>query len=65
MSNDPTPSLQSARLAMLLDALDDVTLSSSERVSLTWLAGFEAHTVEDITVVITRTGHREQTPAAA
>jgi hypothetical protein len=37
-----------------LDALDDVPLSDGERASLTWLAGFEAHTVENIAAVITR-----------
>ena len=54
MSNDPIPSLQSARLAVLLDALDGVALSDAERASLAWLAGFEAHTVENIAEVITR-----------
>jgi hypothetical protein len=57
MSDDPTPSLpdwQSARLAVLLDALDGVALSDGERASLAWLAGFETHTVENIAAVITR-----------
>jgi hypothetical protein len=57
MINDPTPSLpgwQSARLAVLLDALDGVVISDAERASLTWLAGFETHTVENIATVITR-----------
>jgi hypothetical protein len=57
MSNDPTPSLpgwQSSRLAVLLDALDGVALSDGECATLTWLAGFEAHTVENIAEVITR-----------
>jgi hypothetical protein len=35
-------------------ALDGVALSDAERASLTWLAGFEAHTVENIAEVITR-----------
>jgi hypothetical protein len=39
-------------------ALDGVALSSDERASLTWLAGFEAHTVENIAEVIT---HARQT----
>ncbi|HWR47593.1 MAG TPA: hypothetical protein VN327_08295 [Pseudonocardiaceae bacterium] len=47
MINDPTLSLQSALLAVLLDALDGVTLSNAERASLTWLAGFERRTVEN------------------
>ena len=54
MSNDPIPSLQSARLTVLLDALDGVALSDTERASLAWLAGFEAHTVENVAAVITR-----------
>jgi hypothetical protein len=54
MSNDPIPLLQSARLAVLLDALDGVALSDAERASLAWLAGFEAHTVENVAAVITR-----------
>ena len=57
MSDDPTPSLpdwQSARLAVLLDALDGVVISDAERVSLTWLAGMELCTVENIAAVITR-----------
>jgi hypothetical protein len=39
---------------VLLDALDGVPLSDGERASLTWLAGFEVHTVENIAEVITR-----------
>ena len=39
MSHDPTSSLQSARLAVLLDALDGVAISDPERSSLAWLAG--------------------------
>jgi hypothetical protein len=39
---------------VLLDALDGVALSDGERASLTWLAGFELHTVENIVAVITR-----------
>lgn len=34
----------------MLDALDGVAISSAERASLTWLAGFEA----SIAAVITR-----------
>jgi hypothetical protein len=33
---------------LLLDALDSVVISSAERSSLTWLAGFEAAIVENI-----------------
>ena len=45
---------QTNYLAVLLDALDGVALSDGERASLTWLAGFEVHTVENIAAVITR-----------
>jgi hypothetical protein len=31
-----------------------VVISDAERASLTWLAGFETHTVENIATVITR-----------
>lgn len=58
MNHGPTttslPPGQANNLAVLLDALDGVALSNSERASLTWLAGFEAHTVENIAAVITR-----------
>lgn len=57
MSNAPTTSLSPGRvgkLAVLLDPLDGVALSDGERASLTWLAGFEAHTLENIAAVITR-----------
>lgn len=40
--------------AVRLDALGGVVISSAERSSLTWLAGFEAATVENIAAVITR-----------
>ncbi len=58
MSNEPTttPALhywQTDRLAMLLDALDGIPISDAERASLTWLAGFEASTVENVAAVIT------------
>jgi hypothetical protein len=32
-------------LAVLLDALDGMPISDAERRTLTWLAGFERHTV--------------------
>jgi hypothetical protein len=57
MSGNPIshlPHWQIARLAVLLDVLDGVMISDSERASLTWLAGFEAHTVEKVVAVITR-----------
>jgi hypothetical protein len=48
------PPWQAAWLAVLLDALGSVPISDAERRSLVWLAGFEAHTVENIAEVITR-----------
>jgi hypothetical protein len=65
VSNDPTPSLpgwQSARLVVLLDALEGVALYAGERASLTWLAGFEACTVENLAAVVTRA--RQADPVA-
>ena len=46
------PGWQADRLATLLDALGDVPLSDAERRTLTWLCGFEAHTVEHLVTVI-------------
>jgi hypothetical protein len=48
------PHWQAAQLAVLLDALDGMMISNSEHASLTWLAGFETHTVENIAAVIAR-----------
>ena len=48
---DPVPGRP---LAVLLDALDGVPLSDGERASLTWLAGFEVETVQNIAAVIGR-----------
>jgi hypothetical protein len=39
---------------VLLNALDGVAISDAERASLSWLAGFEVHTVENVAAVITR-----------
>ncbi len=64
MSNAPTgrnlPDWQSARLAVLLDALDGVPLTDGEHASLTWLAGWETHTVDNVAAVISRA--RKATP---
>ena len=46
------PAWQRARYAQLLDALDGVPLSADELRSLRWLAGWEAHTVENVCSVI-------------
>jgi hypothetical protein len=54
MTETTLPPWQAARLTVLLDALGGVTISDAERRSLIWLAGFEAHTVENITEVIIR-----------
>ncbi len=48
------PQWQADRLAMLLNALDGVPITDTERASLTWLAGFEAATVENVAAVIHR-----------
>jgi len=53
MPHVSTTSLPPAQ-AVLLDALDGVALSSAERASLAWLAGFETSTVENLAAVITR-----------
>ena len=50
----PLPPWHAARLPVLLDALGGVPISEAERRSLVWLAGFEAHTVENIAEVIIR-----------
>ena len=46
------PQWQAARLATLIDALDGIPVSDAERRTLTWLCGFEAHTVEHLAAVI-------------
>jgi hypothetical protein len=48
------PPWQAARVAVLLDALGGVPISDAERRSLMWLAGSEAHTVENVAAMITR-----------
>ncbi len=54
MAETTLPPWTAASLAMLLDALDGVALSASERASLAWLAEFGTHTVKNIAAVITR-----------
>ncbi|MGH4021644.1 MAG: hypothetical protein ACRDT0_20900 [Pseudonocardiaceae bacterium] len=47
-TTNPPPALpgwQADRLAVLLDALDGVVISDTERRTLTWLSGWEKHTV--------------------
>jgi membrane protein required for beta-lactamase induction len=48
------PDWQAARLAVLLDALAGCPVSDGERATLTWLAGFEVDTVENLAAVIRR-----------
>jgi hypothetical protein len=45
-------------MTVLLDALSGVPISDAERRSLVWLAGFEAHTVENVAAVIRRARSR-------
>ena len=51
---EPLPPLQAARLATLLDSLASVPISDAERRTLTWLCGFEDHTVVHLAAVIRR-----------
>lgn len=48
------PDWQRERLAVLVDALGGVAMSVGECGSLTWLAGQELPTVENIAAVIRR-----------
>jgi hypothetical protein len=54
MTGTILPPGHAARLTVLLDGLGGVPISDAERRSLVWLAGFEAHTVENIAAVISR-----------
>jgi hypothetical protein len=54
MTETTLPPWHAARLTVLLDALGGVPISDAEHRSLVWLAGFEAHTVENVAAVITR-----------
>lgn len=49
-----THRLTAAGQAGKFDALHEVVLADGERASPTWLAGFEAHIMENVVVVITR-----------
>jgi len=49
---DRLPQWQADRLAALLDALGPIPVSDAERRTLTWVCGFEAHTVEHLVAVI-------------
>jgi len=54
MSIEKLPQWQADRLATLLDALGGIPVGATERESLTWLAGFETATVDNIAAVIRR-----------
>lgn len=53
MAEEPTYGLAN-NLTVLFDALAGVVISDAERSSLSWLAGFETHTVVNIAAVISR-----------
>lgn len=61
---EPLPPMQAARLATLLDALNDVPISDAERRTLEWLCGFESHTVVHLGAVIRRARARSASLAA-
>ncbi len=63
MTGERLPQWQADRLATLLDALGGISLGAlgaRERASLTWLAGFEADTVENIAAVMRRLTRRTE-----
>jgi len=60
MTGEGLPQWQADRLATLLDALGGISVGARERASLTWLAGFEADTVENIAAVIRRLTKRAE-----
>jgi len=60
MTGEKLPQWQADRLATLLDALGGISVGAAERESLTWLAGFEATTVENIAAVMRRLTRRAE-----
>lgn len=42
------------RLATLLDAVGDMSISDSERRTLYWLSDWELHTIENVAALLTR-----------
>jgi hypothetical protein len=63
VTGERLPQWQADRLATLLDALGGISLGAlgaRERASLTWLAGFEADTVENIAAVMRRLTRRTE-----
>jgi hypothetical protein len=45
---------QEAQLAQLLDALDGVEITSGERRTLEWLAGWEVNTIENLAALFAK-----------
>ena len=60
MTGERLPQWQADRLATLLAALGGISVGARERASLTWLAGFEADTVENIAAVMRRLTRRAE-----
>jgi len=60
MSTERLPAWQADRLATLIDALGGISIGARERASLTWLAGFEADTVENVASVMRRLTRRAE-----
>jgi len=60
MSAERLPAWQADRLALLLDATGGISLGARERASLTWLAGFELGTVENLAAVMRRLAKRAE-----
>jgi len=60
MTGERLPQWQADRLATLIDALGGIPVGATERESLTWLAGFEADTVENIAAVMRRLTKRAE-----
>ena len=60
MTGERLPRWQADRLATLLDALGGISLGARERESLSWLAGFESATVENVASVMRRLTKRAE-----
>jgi len=60
MSAERLPAWQADRLALLLDATGGISLGARERASLTWLAGFESDTVQNVAAVMGRLTKRAE-----
>jgi len=60
VTGEQLPRWQADRLALLLDALSGISVGARERASLTWLAGFELATVENVAAVMRRLTRRAE-----